>query len=148
MKRRDNVQRMLGMQLVLLADQPAVPGDPSLQVLIVGRVEPDDPSPQQNPVMASLAVSALPDFLGPVDGRVEVGHHLGVGHFGDDFGENLPEFGELRDVPLARIKLRGDGKVPQLGQPAADVLDVLVNAEDLLHDEDHREGPPEAGIAR
>ncbi len=41
--------------------------------------------------------------------------------------------------PWRAIQLRRDGQVAELGEAAADVLDVFVDAEDLLHDEDDRE---------
>ena len=48
---------------------------------------------------------------------------------------------ELRDVALPGVHLGRDGEVAELGEPAADVLDVLVDAEDLLDDQDDRERP-------
>ena len=47
----------------------------------------------------------------------------------------------LRHVALAGVQLGGDGQVAELGEPAADVLDVLVDAEDFLHDQHDRERP-------
>ena len=44
---------------------------------------------------------------------------------------------ELRDVALPEEKLWGHGEIPELGKPAANVLDVLVDTEDLL---DHEHG--------
>ena len=58
------------------------------------------------------------------------------------------KFVDLRDVALPGVQLGGDGQVAELGEAAADVLDVLVDAEDLLHDEDDGNGPPWPGIAR
>ena len=56
--------------------------------------------------------------------------------------EDLLEVLELRDVPLPGVHLGGDGEVAELGEPPADVLDVLVDAEDLLDDQDGRERAP------
>ena len=107
----------------------------------MGRVEPDDPAAPAEAGDAELRGVALARPLGPGDGRVEVRHHLGVGHLGDDLGDDLLDVLDLRDVPLPGVQLGGDGQVAELGEPAADVLDVLVDAEDLLHDEDDRERP-------
>ena len=52
---------------------------------------------------------------------------------------------DLRDVALAGVELGRDGQVAELGEPAAEVLDVLVDAEDLLHHQDDRERPPARG---
>ena len=70
------------------------------------------------------------------------------GTFDDDLRDDLLDVGHLRDVALARIQLGRDRQVAELGEPPADVLDVLVDAEDLLHDEHDRERPPAAGMAR
>ena len=48
-------------------------------------------------------------------------------------------FSDLGDVALPSVQLGRDGQVAELGEPAADVLDVLVDAEDLLDDQDDRE---------
>ena len=55
------------------------------------------------------------------------------------------KFCDLRHVSLARIKFRSDGQVAQLGQAAADILDMLVDAEDLLYDQDHGKRSPVVG---
>ena len=61
---RDQVDRVLGVQLVGLADQPAVPGDAGLEARVVRRVEPDDPAAPAEAGDAELrAVSPLPGFL-------------------------------------------------------------------------------------
>ena len=39
---------------------------------------------------------------------------------------------------MPRVKLRRHGQVAQLREPAADVFDVLVHAEDFLDDQHHR----------
>jgi hypothetical protein len=78
-------------------------------------------------------------LLGPRRRRVQVGHHLGVRHLRDDL-DDLVHL-QLRHVAVAGVQLGGDREVAELGEPAADVLDVLVDAEDLLHDEHGRERP-------
>ena len=80
---------MLGMQLVGVADQPAVPGDAGLEVRVVGRVEPDDPAAPAEAGDAELGDVGLAGLLGPGDRRVEVGHDLRVGNLGDDLGDDL-----------------------------------------------------------
>src|SRR5215470_4312813 len=55
----------------------------------------------------------------------------------------MPSFG-VSPLPvffaLATVELGSDGQVAQLGEAPADVLDMLVDAEDFLHDQDDREG--------
>ena len=63
------------------------------------------------------------------------------GTLDDDLADDLVDVGHSGDVALARVELRRDRHVADLGEPPADVLDVLVHAEDLLHDEDERERP-------
>ena len=45
----------------------------------------------------------------------------------------------LGDIALAGVEFGGDGQIAEFGQAAADILDVLVNTEDLLHDQDRGE---------
>ena len=40
---------------------------------------------------------------------------------------------------MTGIELGRDGQIAQLGEPAADVLDVFVDSEDFLYDEDNRQ---------
>ena len=48
---------------------------------------------------------------------------------------------DLRHVSLSSVELGRDGQVAELGEAPADVLDVFVDAEDLLHHQDDRERP-------
>lgn len=87
----------------------------------------------------------MPRLLGPAHGGVQVGHHLRVGDFRNDAGHDLADVGHLRDVAFAGVQGGGDGEVAALGEPAADVLDVLVDAEYLLHDQHDRVLPARRG---
>ena len=95
--------------------------------------------PQQKPVMPRLRGVALARSLGKGDGRVEIGHHLRVRHLRDDLGDDLLHVGDVGDAALPGIELRGDRHVALLGEAAAHIADVLVHAEDLLHDQDDGE---------
>ena len=79
-------------------------------------------------------------LAGPVDRGIEVGHHLLVGHLGDDLRDDLGEVLHLRDIPLPGVELRRHRQKPELRKAPADVLDVLVNAEDFLDNKHSREG--------
>ena len=57
------------------------------------------------------------------------------------FEMTSPNILDLRHIALPRVKFGSNGHVTQLGQPAADVLDVLVNAEDLLDHQNNRKRP-------
>src|SRR5262249_5930775 len=85
---------------------------------------------------AKLLRLAFTGPLRPRDRRIEIVHHLAILHLGHDLREDLLDVGELRYVPLPRVELGRNGEVSVLRPTTADVLDVLVNAEDLLHDED------------
>jgi hypothetical protein len=80
-------------------------------------------------VIASRAVSPFP----------EAPAHLAVGHLGNDRADGA-DVGKRGDVALTHVELGGDGEMAELGEAPADVADVLVDAEDLLHHEHHREG--------
>ncbi|MNC85119.1 hypothetical protein D3C83_06980 [compost metagenome] len=64
---------------------------------------------------------------------------MAVGNEIDHLGENLLVVGELRDVALAAVEVDCDCEVTELGEAAADVLDVLVHAEDFLNHQHQRE---------
>ena len=82
---------------------------------------------------------ALAGLLGPAQRGVQILHDLGVRHLADD-GQNLPDIGQLRDIPLAGVQFGRNGQIAQLGQPPTDILDVFVHAKDFLHDEHDRQG--------
>jgi hypothetical protein len=86
--------------------------------------------PQQKPVTASLATSALPGFsVG--DGGVEVGHDLFGRRLLDDLRDDLLRIGDFGRVPLPREELGGDREIAGLGEAAANILDVLVHPPNL-----------------
>jgi len=60
---------------------------------------------------------------------------LRVRHLGDDFPHYLLAIAHLRGIALPRIQLGRDREVPGFGEAAAEILDVLVDAENLLYDE-------------
>ncbi len=66
---------------------------------------------------------------------------MAVRHLGDDLGQDLLNVGDIRNIALPRVKRRRHGEVAEFGEPAADILDVLMDAEDLLHDQHGRERP-------
>src|SRR5690606_10991343 len=132
--------RVPGRHLARLADEAAVPGDGGLQLRLVGGIEPDHAAAPAEAGDAEPARVALAGRLGPGDGRVDVLHHLPVRHLGDDLADDRGAVGQLGHVALAGIELGRDGQVAELGEAAADILDVLVNAEDLLHHHDSGEG--------
>ena len=90
-------------------------------------------------MIPSFAAFPVPDLLDPRDRRVEVRHHLRVRHLRDDRRHDLLRIGHLGDVALAGEELGRDRQVPELGEAPAHVADVLVDAEDLLDDEDDGE---------
>ena len=88
-------------------------------------------------MIASLAVSALPVALAQATVASRSDITWASGTFETTFVDDLAEVFDLGYIPLAGVHFRGHGQVTQLGQPSADILDVLVHSEDLLHDQ-HR----------
>ena len=95
--------------------------------------------PQQKPVMARRVTSPWPRRFGPAYRRIEVAHHLRVGHLADDLLDDLADVGQPGHVALPHEEIGRDGEVADLRKPPANVADVLVHAEDLLHHQHHRE---------
>ena len=126
--------------------EPAVPGDAGLEVGVVRGVQPDDPAAPAEAGDAELGGVGLAGPLG-VGRRRRRGPPItcASGTFMTILRISWIEVLQLRDVPLSGIHLGGDGEVAELGEPPADVLDVLVDAEDLLDDQDGRERPPFGG---
>ena len=102
---------------------------PAASVRIVCGVHPDNPATPAEAGDAQLATAAI--FRSPRGRRIEVGHHLRIGHFGNDVRIRAWMSARLGRVTLPREEFRRDGQVPLLGEPARDILDVLVHAEDL-----------------
>src|SRR5207302_8680290 len=102
------------------------------------RSQPNNPPAPAEPRDAEFLDVPLAGFLHPGDSRIEVGHHLGVGHLRDHFGNDVVDIRQLRHSPLPCIELWSNSQVAQLGQPAADILDVFMDAKDLLDNYNHR----------
>lgn len=78
-------------------------------------------------------------FAGPGYGRIEVGHDLLVGHLADNVLVELLDGRVLRCIALANVEVRRNRQITELRESTADVGDVLVHAEDFVHDHDHRQ---------
>lgn len=75
-----------------------------------------------------------------IQGRADVSHDLGVGGLHDDL-DHLSDVGDRRRVGHSHEKGRRDGHITQLGEAAANVLDVVVDTENLGGDDYRRESP-------
>ena len=117
-----------------------VPRDASLEVRVMRGVKPDDPPAPAEAGDAELGGVAVAAGRRPFDGGVEVGHDLRIRHLGDDLADDVHEVLVLRRIALAVVERRRHRHVAELGEAAADVLDVGVNAEDLLHHQGDRVG--------
>jgi hypothetical protein len=67
---------------------------------------------------------------------VEIGEHGGVGRLQDDVLENFLRVGVGRGVADAGIEFGCCREVTELGEAAADVLDIFVDAKYFLDDKD------------
>lgn len=75
--------------------------------------------------------------FGEGDRGVEIAFDLFVRNLRDD-REDILEIRDLRDVALPGVEFRRDGVIAGLGQTAAEILDMLMDAEDFMHDQDDR----------
>ena len=112
---------------------------PAFRPGLVRGVEPHDAAAPAEAGDAELGGVGLALALGEGDGGVEVAHDLLVRHLGDDLGDQLGDLGVALGIALAEIELGRDGVVAGLGEAPAEVGDVGVHAEDLLHHQDGAE---------
>ena len=122
-----------------LSDEPAIPGDARSHLRAVRGVQPSDASAPTESRDADLALDAARPRTRPLQRRVEVRHDLRVRHLGDDIAHQRLDIGHLRRIALASEKFRRDGDRAALRETTADIADVLVHAEDLLHHQHHRQ---------
>ncbi len=116
--------------------QRPVPCHSRFQRRIVGGIEPDLAAAPAKTGDAEFRGISLTRAFRPCHGCVEIGGNLFVGNLGDDLRNDLLRIGHARDVAFARKQQRRDCEVALLGESAADVLDMFVDAEDFVHDED------------
>ena len=94
--------------------------------------------PQQKPVMPSSRRVALPVALAQATVASRSAITCASGTLETTLPRSRLKSAMLRDVALAREQLGRDGEIAELGEAPADVLDVLVHAEDLVHDQHDR----------
>ena len=83
---------------------------------------------------------------GEGDSAVKVLKQAGVGCFADHLADDLADIGHFRKITEACIEFRRDGGVACLGEAAAGVLDVVMDAEDLLDHHHDGEWPRTGGL--
>src|ERR1700722_12472059 len=76
--------------------------------------------------------------LGENERRVEVARDLRVRRFAREIRHDLGNIRLLRGVAEAGIKIRRNREIAKMSPSAADILDMLVDAENLLYDEHRR----------
>ena len=128
---------MLGRHRIARAFEASVPGCARFDLGIVGRVHPCDASAPAEAGDCEFVDVALLRGGRVGDGRIEIRHHLRIGNLGNNFRDDLIHL-ELRDIALSRVHFGRDGEVAELGEAPADVFDVLVHAEDFLHNKHDR----------
>jgi len=107
----------------------------------VGGIAPGDPAAPAEPGDGEFSGVRLARRLGIGDRGIEVRHDLVVRHFRDDRLDQLLNVADFRRVALAGIEFRRDREIARFGEAPAQILDVLVDAEDFLNDEHGRERP-------
>src|SRR3990170_518768 len=119
---------MLWLQVIRSPNQASIPSHTGLELRVVCRIQPDDAPAPTEPRDAELRDVTLTRPIGPGDGCVEIRHHLSIRDFGHDLRKNLADVGHLRHIALTGKEFGRDGQVPQLGKPATDVPDMLMDA--------------------
>ncbi len=132
---RDDVHRR-PVALMIGPRHRAVPCDGGLEIAIVSGVHPYDASAPAETGDAELRDVRVAGGFRVRNRGVEITHHLRVRHLAHDVLHQRVRVRDLRRVSLARIELRRDREVTQLGEAPADILDPFVDAEYFLHDED------------
>jgi len=103
-------------------------------------------APVRRPYQAAAAFScqvALAGLAGEGRGGIQIRHDAGVCRLAHHFTDERLEVGVPSGITDARETFRGNGVVAELGKAAADVLDVLVKAKDLLdHQHDRKPARP------
>ena len=66
-------------------------------------------------------------------GVIQIRQHLTIRHLGDQLLEQLADIGVVVGVTLAEIELGRDRQIALLGQAAAQILNMFMDAEDFLH---------------
>ena len=84
--------------------------------------------------------------LRPGGSAVEIAHDVGVRGFRHHLAHDLGRARQLGEIGEAPVELGRDGEIAELGEAAADILDVVVDAENLLDDQDDREGAGAIGL--
>src|SRR5262245_3409040 len=121
------------MQFIRSSHKTTVPCDTGLEFRIRRGVKPDDAStPAETGNAKLIGIAAV--LFRPCNGGIEVAHNLGIGDFRSDFLKDLIYL-HLRYIRHPRIHFGSDSQISGFGKSAADVFDMLVNAEDLLHDQ-------------
>src|SRR5262245_2862935 len=108
-------------------------------------VQPDDPPTPAKTGHGEPRGVGFARRLRISDGSVQIGHDLPVRHLRYDCLDQLLSVTDLRWIALTRIKFGSDRIISGLCQTTAEILDVLVHAEDLL---DHEYGRERSALRR
>jgi hypothetical protein len=76
---------------------------------------------------------------GPCHTGIQISRHLRIGRFGHDLLHQPLHVGDLRRVALPREQIGRDREIAELREAPAQIPNVLVQAEDLVHDQQHRQ---------
>ena len=132
-----HVHRVQGRELGALTYQPPVPGHTRFNQWLVRGVQPSDaPAPAKAGDCQALGIASVAPC--PGHGGIQIGHHLGIGYFGNHLGHQFAHVGIARCVALARHQIRGYSHVAQVRKTARHVGNMLVQAEDLGHHQHDR----------
>ena len=89
-------------------------------------------------MIPSLAVSPLPLFFAQATVESRSFITCSSGTFDTTF-EMMSGISLIFETsPSRRVQFRSDGEIAELRKPAADVLDMFVDAKNLLHDKNYR----------
>ena len=128
----------------MLAYQPPVPRHRSLDLGRMSGIKPSDaPTPAKTGDGQPVGIATM--LNGPSRGCIQIPKHLGIGNVGNDGGHQGGNIRNLGRIALTVIKLGGHRQIALLGKATADIADVFVDAENLLHHQHGGERPSMIG---
>ena len=117
----------------MLAVQAAIPGNRRAKTWVMRRVKPGDaPAPAKAGDRGAGRIPAA--RRRESQRRVEILHRRGVGGFGDDRPDRV-YVRRGRRIANSGEEIRRDGKITQGREAARDVADMIVEAENLLRNQ-------------
>ena len=132
-----DIDRMGRLQGTMPGDQSAIPGDTGFHFGLMRGIKPGD---------ATAPAIACDRHFGriatvqtrPHQAGIQVAHHLLVRHLAHNILNQRGYLLVLGGIALTLVKLWRNGKITFASKTTADVANVLMQPENLLHHQDYR----------